>query len=56
MPAPIGLAGHIYFGDVHVGTITRRVGQSLDQEAWQCCAASPAVFPHQVSRPDLFPA
>jgi hypothetical protein len=26
---------HVYFGDVHVGTIARRFGQPFDQEAWQ---------------------
>ena len=26
---------HIDFGDVHAGTIARRVGQPHDQEAWQ---------------------
>ena len=26
---------HIYFGDVHVGTIARRDGQPHDQDPWQ---------------------
>jgi hypothetical protein len=26
---------HIYFGDVHVGTIARHVGQPHDQDPWQ---------------------
>ena len=27
---------HVYFGDVHVGTIARRVGQPHDQDGWRC--------------------
>jgi hypothetical protein len=37
---------HIYFGDVHVGTISRRVGQPHDEDPWDGCAASiPAPTP-----------
>src|SRR5882757_8832433 len=26
---------HVYFGDVHVGTIARRVGQPHDEDPWE---------------------
>lgn len=37
---------HVYFGDVHVGTIARRVGQPHDQDAWQwLCGFYPGSDP-----------
>src|SRR6478609_7892724 len=39
---------HIYFGDVHVGTIARRIGQPYDQEAWQwLCGFYPGSAPDE---------
>jgi len=39
---------HIYFGDVHVGTIARRIGQPCDQEAWQWqCGFYPGSGPDE---------
>jgi len=39
---------HIYFGDVHVGTISRRIGQPYDQEAWQwLCGFYPGSAPNE---------
>jgi hypothetical protein len=36
----------VYFGDVHVGTIARRVGQPHDQDAWQwLCGFYPGSDP-----------
>jgi len=38
----------IYFGDVHVGTIARRIGQPYDQEAWQwLCGFYPGSDPDE---------
>jgi hypothetical protein len=31
---------HIYYGDVHVGTIARRVGNPHDTDPWEGTAAS----------------
>jgi HEPN domain len=37
---------HVYFGDVHVGTIARRVGQPHDQDPWQwLCGFYPGSDP-----------
>ena len=37
---------HIYYGDVHVGTIARRVGQPVDNDAWQwLCGFYPGSNP-----------
>ena len=37
---------HIYFRDVHVGTIARRVGQPHDQDPWQwLCGFYPGSEP-----------
>jgi hypothetical protein len=37
---------HIYFGDVQVGTIARRVGQPLDEAPWQwLCGFYPGSDP-----------
>jgi hypothetical protein len=37
---------HVYLGDVHVGTIVRRVGQPHDQDAWQwLCGFYPGSNP-----------
>jgi hypothetical protein len=37
---------HVYYGDVHVGTIARRVGQPRDQDAWQwLCGFYPGSDP-----------
>jgi hypothetical protein len=39
---------HIYFGDVHVGTIARRIGQPHNQEAWQwLCGFYPGSDPDE---------
>jgi hypothetical protein len=36
----------VYYGDVHVGTIARRVGQPHDQDAWQwLCGFYPGSDP-----------
>jgi hypothetical protein len=41
---------HVYFGDVHVGTIARRVGQPHDQDAWQrLCGFYPGSDPGEQS-------
>ena len=37
---------HVYFGDVHVGTIARRIGQPHEQAAWQwLCGFYPGSEP-----------
>jgi len=37
---------HVYFGDVHVGTIARRVGQPHDEDPWQwLCGFYPGSDP-----------
>jgi len=38
MPALTQDCWHVYYGDVHVGTIARRVGcpQHVDQLEWRC--------------------
>ncbi len=37
---------HVYFGDVHVGTIARGVGQPHDQDPWQwLCGFYPGSEP-----------
>jgi hypothetical protein len=37
---------HVYFGDVHVGTIARRVGQPHDHDPWQwLCGFYPGSDP-----------
>ncbi|WP_369720350.1 hypothetical protein AB8Z38_24655 [Bradyrhizobium sp. LLZ17] len=37
---------HVYFGDVHVGTIVRRVGHPSDQDPWQwLCGFYPGSNP-----------
>src|SRR5882757_10053439 len=37
---------HVYFGDVHVGTIARRVGQPHDEDPWEwICGFYPGSDP-----------
>jgi hypothetical protein len=39
---------HVYYGDVHVGTIARRVGVPVDVDKWSWdCGFSPGTKPHQ---------
>jgi hypothetical protein len=39
---------HVYYGDVHVGTITERVGNPHDTEPWEWrCGFYPASHPRE---------
>jgi hypothetical protein len=45
---PHQITWHVYYGDVHVGTIGERAGVPIDRDQWQwSCGFYPGLHPRQ---------